>query len=190
MKERIFLAMLISLFGLSLSAQTVTGVNIVNYQAKQIDSNPKMFVIPVVASIEIIKEAPTSFSTHGAIKIPANGTAGRPSMNDSEYMAYVDKVVKNRIEELKSQALFEYSEKCDADLILSPMYSITTDESKDMLVSVTIKVKGYPARYTKFREMTENDNNLVTTAALIDENVAKQFLNSQSLTNNETIIRK
>lgn len=119
MKERIFVALLISLFGLSLSAQTVTGVNIVNYQAKQIDSNPKMFVIPVVASIEIIKGAPTSFSTHGVIKIPANGTAGRPSMNDSEYMAYVDKVVKNRIEELKSQALFEYSDKYDADLILS-----------------------------------------------------------------------
>lgn len=184
MTKKLFLSLIAVSLGMSLSAQIVTGVNITNFQAKSTDSNPKMFVIPIVASMEIIQDAPTFFSTTGVIKIPDNNNTVR------DYMALVNSTVKARIEELKSQALFEFSEKTGADLILSPMYSITTVSNTGLTVNVTIKIKGYPARYTKFREMTENDSKLIGTAAMIDEDITTRKLDSKSWTNNETVIKK
>lgn len=193
MKKHLVLLLILAFFGKAyVNAQVVTGANIVNYQAKAIDTNPQMFIVPIVASIEVIKGAMDVYSTSAVIKLPANGVNGKPAMSDKEYMAYLDKSVNRRIEELKSQVLFEFSEKTGADLILSPMYSITTDNSDGLVVNVTIKVKGYPAKYTKFREMTENDTKLVSTAGMVEENMESKVLKTQSLTNTEkeTIVEK
>lgn len=186
MKKHLILFFLVALIGVaSVDAQVVTGADIQNYSAKSIDSNPNMFIVPVVASIEVIKDAPSTFTTKGRIKLPANGSQGKPIMGDREYLDYINLTVKRSIEELKSKALFEFSERTGADVVLSPMYSITTDSSEGLHVDVTIKLKGYAARYTKFREMTADDSKLITTAAMVDKDMETRVLDSQSLQNTE-----
>lgn len=61
---------------------------------------------------------------------------------------------------LKNYTLNKATKKSNADLIIAPIYEITT--SADMN-TISVIVSGYPATYTNFRTATEKDFELIKT---------------------------
>ena len=69
------------------------------------------------------------------------------------------------IDQLKRQALFDFTKEFQADVIIGALISAqTVDENKDGLVDregnrykVRITISGYPANYVNFRNATQND---------------------------------
>jgi len=139
---------------------TVTGVNVTKYEATSMDTQPHMFVTPLVADVSLIQGAANIFKTQGTITIPE-----APDTKDTKQLeAYAGRaraVIMDGIEELKAKALFEFSEKEGADLIVGPTYSVTTDKSEGRVIYLTVKVKGFPAKYTNFRSLKPSDSTVV-----------------------------
>ena len=69
------------------------------------------------------------------------------------------------IDQLKRQALFDFTKEYKADVIIGALISAqTVDENQDGLVDrdgkrykVRITISGYPANYVNFRNATQND---------------------------------
>ena len=118
-----------------------------------------MFVTPLAADLSVIQSASTSFKTKGTITIPAAPESRYVSGKD--YANQVRATITSGIEELKAQALFEFSEATGADVIVSPIFSVVTEKSEDLQVHVQIKVKGFPAKYTNFRNLKAEDRALI-----------------------------
>lgn len=153
------------LFSVPVLAQTqVTGVDITKFEAASVDAQPKMFVVPLVAEVSIIPNASTVFKTTGQITLPSPSDA--KGLRGS-YADIVERTVSKAIRELKAKALFEFSEAENADLIVAPIYSIETEKSSGLIVNVAIKVKGYPARYSGFRNLKDSDTTLIRMSGKI-----------------------
>ncbi len=159
--KRLVIAGILLLFGATLMAQTVvTGASVTKYEATSVESQPKLFVTPLAADLVVIQNASTSFKTQGSITLPE-----APDSKDNKvlerYANEARRVVVEGIEELKAKALFEFSESESADVIVAPSFSVVTDKSDGRLLSLTIRVKGFPARYTNFRNVKPSDTTLV-----------------------------
>ena len=156
---------------------TVTGATITKYEATSVETQPKLFVTPLAADLTIIQSASTSFQTKGTITIPE-----APDTKNTEvlerYAAEARRSVAASIEELKAQALFQFAEKSGADVIVAPIYSVETDSSEGRVVKVTIKVKGFPARYTNFRNLKTEDSTLVLMSQRISTGKEVRILES------------
>lgn len=61
----------------------------------------------------------------------------------------------NSVEEWKNITLAKMMKEFNSDVIVAPMFDITT--SKD-LKTVTVELRGYPAKYTNFRNMQISDS--------------------------------
>lgn len=149
------------LSGISAFAQTtVTGVNVTKFEATSVETQPKMLVTPIAADISIIQSTSSSFKTQGTISIPEV-----PDTKDlaklERYAADAKQVILDGIEELKAKALFEFAESVGADIIVAPLFSVVTDKSEGRNISLTVRVKGYPARYTNFRNVKPSDTTIV-----------------------------
>lgn len=145
----------------SVAAQTtVTGANVTKFEATSVETQPQMFVTPLAADLMVIQSASTSFQTKGTITIPEAPDTRNPD-NLKKYMDLVRSTITTSIEELKAQALFEFSEETGADVIISPTFSVITENSEDRQIHVRIKVKGFPAKYTNFRNLKPEDRSLV-----------------------------
>ena len=159
-----FIAVCVLALGLfssrAMAQTTVTGASVTKFEATSVDTQPKMFVTPLAADISIIQSSSTTFKTKGTITIPEAPDTKDPKVLD-RYKADVRLGIMDAIEELKAQALFEFSESEGADLIVAPSYSVVTDRSEGRVIYVTVKVKGYPARYNNFRNLTTADTTLV-----------------------------
>ncbi len=163
MKTTRFLSTVVALLAgtlLSFAQTTVTGVNVTKFEATSVETQPKMFVTPLAADISIIQSTSSSFKTQGTITIPP-----APDTKDEKRLeAYANaarQTILDGIEEIKAKALFEFSEKAEADIIVAPLFSVTTDRSDGRIIYVTVKVKGYPARYSNFRNVKGSDTTLV-----------------------------
>lgn len=165
MKTKFFLSVTIAvaglLAGISAFAQTtVTGVNVTKFEATSVEAQPKMLITPIAADISIIQSTSSSFKTQGVITIPEV-----PDTKDlaklERYAADAKQVIMDGIEELKAKALFEFAESTGADLIVAPLFSVVTDKSDGRNIFLTVKVKGYPARYTNFRNVKPADTTIV-----------------------------
>ena len=143
----------------ALAQTAVTGVTVTKFEATSVETQPQMFVTPLAADLSVIQSASTSFKTKGTITIPPAPESRFASAK--EYADLVRKTITNGIEELKAQALFEFSESTGADVIVSPIFSVVTEKSEDLTVYVQIKVKGFPAKYTNFRNLKPEDRALV-----------------------------
>ncbi|MBO4340775.1 MAG: hypothetical protein J5835_05055 [Bacteroidales bacterium] len=165
MKTKFFLSVTIAvaglLAGISAFAQTtVTGVNVTKFEATSVEAQPKMLITPIAADITIIQSNSSSFKTQGVITIPEV-----PDTKDlaklERYAADAKQVIMDGIEELKAKALFEFAESAGADLIVAPLFSVVTDKSDGRNIYLTVKVKGYPAKYTNFRNVKPADTTIV-----------------------------
>jgi hypothetical protein len=165
MKTKFLLSVTIAvaglLAGISAFAQTtVTGVNVTKFEATSVEAQPKMLITPIAADITIIQSNSSSFKTQGVITIPEV-----PDTKDlaklERYAADAKQVIMDGIEELKAKALFEFAESAGADLIVAPLFSVVTDKSDGRNIYLTVKVKGYPAKYTNFRNVKPADTTIV-----------------------------
>ena len=168
---------------------TVTGVNVTKYEATSMDTQPHMFVTPIVADVSIISGASNVFKTQGTITIPA-----APDTKDQKqleaYAASARNVILDGIEELKAKALFEFSEKEGADLIVGPSYSVTTDKSEGRVIYLTVKIKGFPAKYTNFRNLKPSDSTVVYLNGMLRQGKDVRVLTSTetSMDNKRAIV--
>ena len=165
MKTKFFLSVTIAVVGLlagisAFAQTTVTGVNVTKFEATSVEAQPKMLITPIAADITIIQSNSSSFKTQGVITIPEV-----PDTKDlaklERYAADAKQVIMDGIEELKAKALFEFAESAGADLIVAPLFSVVTDKSDGRNIYLTVKVKGYPAKYTNFRNVKPADTTIV-----------------------------
>ena len=173
-------------------AQTVvTGANVTKFEASSIETQPKMMAIPLMADVSIIKGAQRQFKTKGTITLPE----APESKSATALTAYREQArvhIAMSIEELKAQALFEFSEATDADVIVSPMYSVVTESSNGNVINVIVKIKGYPAVYTNFRNATAADTTLVYLNNIIrgGKKVERLSSNTMETTTKEELEKK
>jgi hypothetical protein len=62
----------------------------------------------------------------------------------------------NQLDQLKEDVVAMTIREAQCDLLVTPTFSITQDGNE-----ITVQVSGYPATYTKFREMNCNDKELL-----------------------------
>lgn len=187
MKKLLVLIMLVGVAFQSFaqsSQQTTVGVTLSHHEAVYATSTPKMFAVPILADVKIIPGAATSFKVESSIHFPSIGQGE----SKSTYYSNISSMVNDKIEELKSQALFEFSEATGADIILSPMYSVKTIESIGQTTRIVIKIKGYPAKYDNFRSLKAEDRELITTSDLVEGNNQRQTINT--VTKKESVVKK
>ena len=153
---------------------TVTGVNVTKFEATSVEAQPKMLVTPIAADISIIQATSSSFKTQGTIVIPEV-----PDTKDvaklERYAADAKHVILDGIEELKAKALFEFAESAGADLIVAPL-----------IISLTVRVKGYPARYTNFRNVKPSDTTIVYINSALSSGKSVRSISSTEAVQTET----
>ena len=93
--------------------------------------------------------------------------AGNAEESEKDYFERVEKFINLKLDELKAQALFEFIDRENCSLIVSPIYSIKTTSSTGSQMAVEVRVKGYPATYTNFRDLRTADSTIVKLNRLI-----------------------
>lgn len=187
--KKIFFAALFILAASPVFAQKssidIKGVSVKKYQASMAETQPKLFTVPLVGHLNVISNHSLKYEFSAEIILPS-------SDNASSYDAYqrmVEYSITQQIEELKGRALFEFSEANNADIIVSPTYSIVTESNQGLVLNVKIKVKGFPAVYTGFTEMKDSDGVLVNINSMIDgkKRVENQVSTTTSATTKEVL---
>ena len=164
---------------------TVTGVNVTKFEATSVEAQPKMLVTPIAADISIIQATSSSFKTQGTIVIPEVPDTKDPAKLE-RYAADAKHVILDGIEELKAKALFEFAESAGADLIVAPLFSVVTDKSDGRIISLTVRVKGYPARYTNFRNVKPSDTTIVYINSALSSHKNVRSISSTEAVQTET----
>lgn len=120
-----------------LASCSTTKISYKEYMTRQ--SEPNMlnpYVIPTVADLEIA-------DTKEVVTESFDNTLSEASFKGNE------------VEEWKNITLSKMMKEFDSDVIVAPIFDITT--SKD-LKTVTVELRGYPAKYTNFRNMESSDS--------------------------------
>lgn len=157
MKRNLFITIILLVITLTRTQAQVTDASLTNFEATSLSTQPRMFGVPLVADVSIIPDAQHTFTMEADVNLPQRGL----KENDNSYLNRVNAYVKNRLEEIKTEAVFNFSEETDADVIVSPAFSITTISNKGLYLRMKVKVRGYPAKYTNFRNLTDKDSTLV-----------------------------
>ena len=183
MKAKIlFLVLVLAAGTMFADNKAIQGASISKYEATQLKNNGNMFIVPLVASLDIPSKTPTDYKLRETINLPEMEKKER----EKDYFARVEKFLDLKLEELKAQALFEFIDKENCSLIVSPIYSIKTLSSQGTEMTVEIRVKGYPATYTKFRDLQTNDSTIVKLNRLIvDKQDELHILNDRQVETNE-----
>lgn len=138
-------------------AQKATDASLTDFEATSLSTQPRMFGVPLVADVKIIPDAGHTFTMSADVNLPERAS----KESDNSYLKRVNAYVKDRLEEIKTEAIFNFSEQADADVIVSPNFSITTESSNGLNLKMKVKVRGYPAKYDNFRNLTDQDEKLV-----------------------------
>lgn len=150
----------------------IQGASVSKYEATQLKNNGNMFIVPLVASLNITQSTPKDYVLRETILLPEK----RKRENEETYFERLEKYTDLKLNELKAQALFEFIDRENCSLIVSPVYSIKTVSSKGLEMSVQVRVKGYPATYTKFRDMQTSDSTIVKLNRLIVDKKDEQHI--------------
>lgn len=155
-------------------AQSVSfeGANVNQFQATMANNGTKIFNVPLVGSYELVPHASRTFTMNSVIRstdlfLPAKKRSESKETYAERLAIAVKEALNSILEELKAKALFLFAEQENADLIVSPVFAITTKSSNADQVEVEIKVKGMPARYTSIRPLQASDSSLVKITRLI-----------------------
>lgn len=185
MKKTLSIAVLLCVIGINAMAQDsqskIKGIQASQFIATELRNDSKLFAVPLVAELDLVKGAQTTFTTTYTYLIPTAPTFPKKASKaqiESIRKAYVENVqsgIENAFTEVKAKALFEFSEHAKADVIVSPLFSITTEESDATKVVFKVKVKGYPARYTNFRSLRDSDSTLIKLNNRIHTNIIEDI---------------
>lgn len=118
-------------------------------QVEALSAVPNLMVNPLIVDIQIINGAKTSFEKDYYININASDLYKLQSLPN-----------------IKTKALFEFTDQQNAEIIVSPIFSITTEMDPSTgenvlkngyLMKINVKIKGTPARYVNYRNAKETD---------------------------------
>ena len=154
-------------------------VNISKYEAEKIDNSAKLFIVPMVANIELVKGAQTNYNMTADIVLPKSSD-GKTLASES----VVRNAINSQMEELKARALYEFSELTNASVILKPIFKITTTSSVANKVTINVAVKGIPAKYVNYRTLTTADAELVRISQQITNNKSVEVISTTEKTVN------
>lgn len=141
----------------------IQGASVSKYEATQLKNNGNMFIVPLVASLNLSKSTLSDYVLKENILLPEM----RKKESEKDYFERVEKFINLKLDELKAQALFEFIDRENCSLIVSPIYSIKTTSSTGSQMAVEVRVKGYPAIYTNFRDLRTADSTIVKLNRLI-----------------------
>ena len=150
----------------------IQGASVSKYEATQLKNNGNMFIIPLVASLNIKQGTPSDYVLRETITLPEM----RKKESEEKYFERAEKFINMRMDELKAQALFEFIDRENCSLIVSPIYSIKTTSSSGSQMKVEVRVKGYPATYTHFRDLQTADSTIVKLNRLIIDKKDEQHI--------------
>lgn len=128
---------LIAFAMLAVSAAASAQIHIRQSQARTAESEFGLMTAPVIAELGDIASKRISFTL---------------SFSLDGYKNHAD--VQRDLDSFKRDTMAEYCIENNYDIILNPLFEISTNEKGDIL-SVTLV--GYPARFTGFRQATEAD---------------------------------
>ena len=174
MKKTLILLMALCVAGVIFAQNNaaIQGASVSKYEATQLKNNGNMFIVPLVASLNISMSTPSDFVLKESILIPEI----RKNESEKDYFERVEKFINLKLDELKAQALFEFIDRENCSLIVSPIYSIKTTNSSGSNMSVEVRVKGYPATYTNFRDLKTSDSTIVKLNRLIVDKKYEQHV--------------
>jgi hypothetical protein len=158
--------------GLFAQNNAIQGASVSKYEATQLKNNGNMFIVPLVASLNIAQSTPKDYRLRETISLPEK----QKRENEEAYFKRAENFLDLKLNELKAQALFEFIDSENCSLIVSPIYSIKTISSKGLNMTVEIRVKGYPATYTNFRDMQAKDSTIVKLNRLVIEKKDEQHI--------------
>ncbi len=154
------------------SNMAIEGASVSRYEATQLKNNGSMFIVPIVANLNVAQSTPKDYLLSEKITIPEI----RKNESEDKYYERVEKYIDLKLNELKAQALFEFIDTEHCSLIVSPIYSIKTVSSQGHEMNVEVRVKGYPATYTNFRSMQAADSTIVKLNGLIVDKKDEQLI--------------
>ncbi len=76
-------------------------------------------------------------------------------------MERIEIYINNKLNELKAQILYEFIDTSHASIIVFPLYSTKTISSNGRELKLEVCVKGFPATYNNFRNLTAADSTIV-----------------------------
>ena len=172
MKKFVFLVMMLLAVSTTLFAQNnnIQGASVSKFEATQLTNNGNLFVVPLVSELKVLKNKPTAYAMQQTFLLPDI----RKKEKTEQYMIRLENFIKEKIEELKAQALYEFIDSENASLIISPIYSIKTVASRGNSMTVEVNIKGYPAIYTNFRNLQASDTTLIKWDRRIIEHIPAQ----------------
>ena len=69
---------------------------------------------------------------------------------------------------------------------MAPLFSVVTDKSDGRIISLTVRVKGYPARYTNFRNVKPSDTTIVYINSALSSGKSVRSISSTEAVQTET----
>ena len=183
MKAKLLLFVLVAATG-TLFAQNnaIQGASVSKYEATQLKNNGNMFIVPLVASLNITQNTPKDYILTETISLPEINK----KENEQNYITRVEKFINMKLDELKAQALFEFIDRENCSLIVSPIYSIKTTNSAGSKMTIQVRIKGYPATYTHFRDLQSADTTIVRLNRLIvDKHDEQHIMTDRQVQTNE-----
>lgn len=173
MKAKIlFLALVAATGTMFAQNNAIQGASVSKYEATQLKNSGNMFIVPLVASLNIKQSTPSDYVLRETITLPEM----RKKESEKDYFERAEKFMNMRMDELKAQALFEFIDRENCSLIVSPIYSIKTTSSSGSQMNVEVRVKGYPATYTHFRDLQTADSTIVKLNRLIIDKKDEQHI--------------
>lgn len=173
MKAKILLLVLVAATGTMFAQNNaIQGASVSKYEATQLKNNGNMFIVPLVASLNISQSTPKDYVLKETITLPEM----RKKESEEKYFERAEKFMNMRMDELKAQALFEFIDRENCSLIVSPIYSVKTISSNGLEMKVEVRVKGYPATYTNFRDLQAKDSTIVMLNRLIVDKKDEQHI--------------
>ena len=155
---------------------SLQGASVNKFEATQLSNSGNMFIVPIVAELQVKSSTISDYEMRSTIVIPEQGK----NETDERYLPRVENFLKAKLEELKTQALFEFTDKSNASLILAPQYSIKTESSRGKTMQVVVRIKGYPATYCNFRNLKAADSTVVLLNNMIVEKKQVEHIQGDS----------
>lgn len=173
MKAKLLLIVLVVATGTIFAQSTeIQGASVSKFQSSQLENSGNLFLVPLKAEIKVTAKQPVAYVMQETFSIPNKRKKEREEVFETRLKEFVN----FKFEELKAQALFEFITKENCSVIVSPIYSIKTIKSSGLQITVEVRVTGYPATYTNFRNVEDKDSTIIFLNNLIDRQQEVQII--------------
>lgn len=159
MKLHAFILLVASLF--TMSSCTVTKMSRYNEVAyRNLEPKQDAIIVPLKGEIEVLKD------TYGdVVRIKGESTKNNTDLQNGVVIYHLEEALSSyAIQEWKKRAVNEVAKFYNADLIVGALVDVEYNENfkadkniKNIKAILSIKISGYPAKFTKFKNLEVSD---------------------------------